>query len=218
MSALKDLSGMRFGYLTVLKRVGSNKHKNALWECVCDCGNHKVYPSGKLTSGRATNCGCKTSEIKSKNASKHGITAGGAPRTLVIWNGMKARCLNPKATSYKNYGARGIRICDEWMIFENFHNWAIENGYDDLKEIDRIDNDGNYCPENCRWVSKSENRCRQRQSRYVNVDGLELNLAQWSRRLNVSRYVIRKYMNMGDEKFIQYVHERMCELKQKDAA
>ena len=161
----KDLTGEKFGNLTVISIVGENKWRNKIWRCRCSCGNIKDYPSGKLTSGRATNCGCKTKEIKRKVHSKHGITAGGKPRTFIIWNGMKARCLNPKAISYKSYGARGISICEKWLTFSNFHYWAMSHGYADNLEIDRIDADGDYCPENCRFVTPHYNRTHQRKHR-----------------------------------------------------
>lgn len=205
----KDLSGKRFENLVALKKVGKNKYGNLLWECVCDCGNHKIYPSGKLTSGRATNCGCKTTELKRNNASKHGITSGGKPRTFIIWNGMKLRCNNPNSISYKSYGARGIKICKEWEKFKNFHYWAISNGYSDEKEIDRIDNDGDYCPENCRWVSKHFNRIHQRSSRYIEFMGMSLTISEWCRKFKISKSTAYKYLNKSEDDFIKQLENRV---------
>lgn len=207
----RDLKGQKFGHLTVIEQAGRNKHRSILWRCICDCGNEKIYPSGKLISGRATNCGCKTTEIKSMKASKHGITAGVKPRTFTIWNGMKARCLNPKSISYKNYGGRGITICDEWMKFENFHKWAISSGYKDGYEIDRIDNDGNYCPENCHWVTVSENRKKTRNTHYITVDGTTKCVSEWCKLLHVSKSAAYKILKNGDNDFSSFCKERLSE-------
>ena len=207
----KDLSNMRFGKLTAVSVCGINSFGNKLWLCRCDCGNEKIYPSGKLVSGRATNCGCMTKTIKSKKAAKHGITAGKRPRTLTVWEGMKARCYNPKSISYKSYGSRGIKICDEWLGkngFENFHNWAIENGYSDDLEIDRIDNDGNYCPENCRWVSMQYNRSHRRITRYITANGITLNVSEWTKCLGISKSTAYRYLNKSDKEFINYIEKR----------
>lgn len=209
----RDLIGQKFGHLTVIEQAGRNKHRSILWRCICDCGNEKIYPSGKLISGRATNCGCKTTEIKSMKASKHGITAGVKPRTFTIWNGMKARCLNPKSISYKNYGGRGITICDEWMKFENFHKWAISSGYKDGYEIDRIDNDGNYCPENCHWVTVSENRKKTRNTHYITVDGTTKCVSEWCKLLHVSKSAAYKILKNGDNDFSSFCKERLSETK-----
>lgn len=208
----RDLKGQKFGHLTVIEQAGRNKHRSILWRCICDCGNEKIYPSRKLISGRATNCGCKTTEIKSMKASKHGITAGVKPRTFTIWNGMKARCLNPKSISYKNYGGRGITICDEWMKFENFHKWAISSGYKDGYEIDRIDNDGNYCPENCHWVTVSENRKKTRNTHYITVDGTTKCVSEWCKLLHVSKSAAYKILKNGDNDFSSFCKERLSEM------
>lgn len=205
----KDLTGKKFGYLTVICDVGRNKSGNILWECKCDCGNKKIVPGGKLTSGRATNCGCMTKSIKSKSASKHGLTAGGKPRTFIIWNGMKARCYNEKSISYKSYGARGISICDEWLSFENFHNWAIKNGYEDNLEIDRIDNDKGYSPDNCRWVSSHFNRMHQRNFRNIEILGITLNISQWCRECNVSKSTAYKLLKKSNEDFVDYFENKI---------
>lgn len=205
----KNLAGQRFGHLLAIKPVDKTKHGNLIWECQCDCGNFKNYPSGKLVSGRASNCGCMTSELKRKNAEKHGILSYGKPRTFIIWCDMKARCYNPKAISYKSYGARGIKVCDEWLSFENFHNWAIKNGYEDKLEIDRINNDGDYCPENCRWVTKQFNRSHQRRCRNITVYGVTLNMSQWSKELGKSKNALYKNLHKGEEALKQYIKEQI---------
>ena len=131
---MRDLTGQKFGRLTAIKPVGSNKYGNKLWQCECECGKLHVAASGKLVQGKVRSCGCLAYEIRVKQLEKHGITTGGKkPRTLTIWAGMKARCYYTKSTSYKNYGARGITVCEEWLNFENFHNWVMSNGYSDDK-------------------------------------------------------------------------------------
>lgn len=199
---VRDLTGKHFGLLTAIEPVGKNKWGNLLWKCKCQCGNEVVIPSEKLVQGRKRDCGCMETENRSRAASKHGITAGGKPRTFIIWNGMKSRCNNPKSISYKNYGARGIRVCDEWMAFINFHNWAIANGYADGLEIDRIDNNGNYCPSNCHWVTRSENRKKTRNTHYITMAGETHNVSEWCEILHISKATAYRYLNEGQIYFI----------------
>lgn len=194
----KDLTGKRFGRQIAIKQVGINKYGNYLWLCKCDCGKEHIVPSGKLVQGKSTSCGCYALEVKTKSLEKHGITTGGKPRTFIIWNGMKARCNNPKSTSYKSYGGRGIKICDEWMAFENFHNWAIINGYSDGLTIDRIDNNGNYEPCNCRWISATENKKNQRKTRYITIEGETKSISEWCKSLHLSKSTFYKNLNNGE--------------------
>ena len=194
---MKDLTGKRFGRQIALRPCGKNKYRNVLWLCKCDCGNQHIVASGKLVQGKSKSCGCYALEIRSKSLEKHGITSGGKPRTFVIWNGMKARCLNPKSTSYPNYGGRGIRICDQWLNFENFHYWAISNGYRDDLEIDRIDNDGNYCPENCRWATAKEQANNTRSTVLLTYNGQTKSASEWSRITGISRNTITRRKRSG---------------------
>ena len=192
-----DLTGKRFGRLLVIKKAGVDKWGSTLWECKCDCGNAYIARSGKLVQGKTTNCGCYTSELRSKAAAKHGLLKHGIkPRTFIIWNGIKARCLNKKSISYKNYGARGITICDEWLYFENFHNWALRNGYKDDLTIDRIDNSKGYSPDNCKWIPWKENLMKQRRYILLTVDGETKTLSGWSKFLSVSRWILTKYFHL----------------------
>lgn len=183
----KDLTGKRFGRLVAVEKVGCNKHGNLRWLCRCDCGNEKIVTSGKLIQQRTRSCGCYAKEVRTKSLEKHGITTGGKPRTLTIWNGMKARCFNPKSPSYKNYGGRGITICNEWLSFENFHNWSIENGYAEGLQIDRIDNDGNYEPSNCRWVSRKDNMKNTSRCHFVQIHGEKKTITEWIELTGISR-------------------------------
>ena len=206
---MRDLTNCRFGRQIAIKPVGKNKYGNILWLCKCDCGNEHIVASGRLIQGKSKSCGCYARDIHAKELKQHGLTAGGKPRTFTICNGMKSRCYNPNAVSYKNYGARGIKICDEWLTFEKFYNWAMSNGYADGLEIDRIDNDKGYCPENCRWVSRAFNRKHQRKTRYLEIFGVRLNISEWCKETKMSKSTAYRYLSKSDEMFIKEIEKRI---------
>lgn len=152
-----NLNGMTFGRLTVIECVGTNKSKNTMWLCKCECGNTKIVNSQKLKDGNTVSCGCHKRDL-TINRNHSGMKYHTRDNRLYrIYYGMKTRCFNPKVREWHRYGGRGITMCDEWKnSFEKFRDWALQNGYKPYLSIDRINNNGNYEPSNCRWATAKE--------------------------------------------------------------
>ena len=163
-----DYSGHKYGRLTVIDRNYSKKGGNARWNCVCECGNNSIVTSNMINKTKS--CGCLTAETASITFKKHGL--GDKPERTV-WRAIKSRCYNKKNVGYEGYGGRGISMCDEWLnSFDSFEAWLHSNGWSKGLQIDRIDNNGNYCPENCRIVTNLENcSLGRRRSRIDNATG-----------------------------------------------
>ena len=175
-SKIIDLTGQKFNKLTV-KGIAS---RNPLyWECVCDCGNIVNVRTSNLKRGMVKSCGC----LHHKGNPKHHLSN---TRIYRIYKKMIRRCCSPDEPAYINYGARGISVCNEWKeSVENFYNWAIANGYDDQLTIDRIDNDGDYCPENCRWITLEAQSRNRRSNIDVTINGVTKTLTEWAREFDV---------------------------------
>ena len=177
-----DLEGKRFGRLTVLQKAGSCNAKKTLWLCRCDCGNEKEIIGSNLNSGKTKSCGCLKAERSTERIKTLTLTHGKTNTRLYhIWRGMKARCLNPNSLDFDNYGGRGIKVCDEWLnSFRAFYNWAMANGYEERLTIDRVNVNGDYCPENCRWAGTKAQQNNRRNNKTYAFNGSEHTLSEWS--------------------------------------
>lgn len=178
--SIRDLTGQKFGKLTALEPLEKRKAKKVVWLCKCDCGNYYEIVGTSLTSGNAKSCGCLTK--------KHGMFG---TRLYNVWHTMKERCYVPSQTSYPNYGGRGIKVCPEWHDFIPFMEWSYQTGYDENAPrgqctLDRIDPNGDYCPENCRWVDSSIQANNRTDNVYIEYNGKIDTLTNHARRVGIS--------------------------------
>ena len=180
MGKYRDLTGEQYGRLTVICHTDSQKNKTGqhCWLVRCDCGNERIITSSEWNRHSCYSCGCYQKEMASKRAYEQHLTHGKTnTRLYAIWNDMKQRCTNPKIKEYPLYGGRGIKVCDEWKAsFTNFEKWMRENGYDDNAPrgkctLDRIDVDGDYCPENCRIATQKQQSNNRRRNRLITYNG-----------------------------------------------
>lgn len=195
MGKFQDLTGQRFGRLTVINRT-QNKGNKVVWKCKCDCGNETETTSYHLKSGQTTSCGCYHKERVAQTHTKHGERHS---KLYAVWIAMKDRCDNPNNKDYHDYGARKITVCSEWLDKENgfisFNNWSIDNGYKYGLTLDRIDNEKGYSPNNCRWVTQKEQCNNKRNNHKIAYDGKELTMMQWACILGIPYRTLERRIN-----------------------
>jgi hypothetical protein len=180
---LQDLTGQKFNRLEVVKRAISNtKSGHPRWVCFCECGRATEVDGSSLKSGNIKSCGCLQKEINVARSTKHG---GSYTSEYTSWALMKARCYSKTCPSYSDYGGRGIKVCERWLKFENFLE-DIGNKPSSEYSIDRIDVNGDYTPENCRWATVKEQSLNKRSSRLLTIDGVTKNLYTWCREYGIS--------------------------------
>lgn len=192
--ATKNVSGMRFGRLVVMDRVGSLR-ESATWNCLCDCGNSTIQTTKAMVSGNTRSCGCLFNEVR-KSSGKANRTHGMSnTRIFSIWNAMRGRCSNANNDDYVNYGGRGIKVCERWDRFENFLHDMGEP--EDGMTIDRKDVNGHYEPTNCRWASYTEQARNTRANRMISAFSQSMTLAQWSDETGLNSSTIANRIKRG---------------------
>lgn len=188
MSKFIDRTGEKYNHLLVLGLEAITNGKPA-WKCRCDCGKITVVRGSNLVSGAVKSCGCLRNTPYNKT---HGDSN---TKLYRHWKSMIYRCTKPNHPAYRWYGARGISVCDEWLDYENFKKWAIETQPDKSYTVDRIDVNGNYCPENCRWATREEQANNRRSNIMFEYRGERKNLMQWSKCLNVGYKLLYNRIN-----------------------
>ena len=194
-----QLDGMRFGRLTVKCRASSpNGTRNSYWYCVCDCGNTTITKGISLVSGKTKSCGCYIRDITAQRNRDNANGRYRNERLYRIYYGMKTRCYNETEEAYIRYGKRGISICDEWKNdFFKFQEWALSTGYQDDLTIDRINNDGDYEPSNCRWADAKTQSNNRRGVRLISYNGDTHTVSEWSDILGFPKSILYSRLSNG---------------------
>ena len=175
-----DITGQRFGRWTVQGWAGTK------WRCLCDCGATNEVGGYQLREGLSLSCGC----LRKEQLTRHGhARKRNRTPTYKTWYAMIQRCTNPKTKQFKDYGGRGIKVCDEWLSFDAFLRDMVECPAGN--SLDRIDNDAGYSKENCRWTTRAEQQRNQRRTRWLTVDGVTKTLPEWARERGLYTSLVR---------------------------
>lgn len=195
MGTFIDLLGQNFGRLTVIERMPNNNRNQAVWKCRCDCGNEIIVEAGHLRSGHTQSCGCFHRDMDVEYHTTHGMKR---TKLFRVFHSMKGRCYNPTDKKYNRYGARGIKICDKWLNNpSSFFEWATQNGYKEGLSIDRIDNDGNYCPGNCRLVENKIQANNKSTNTIVEHNGVSKTISEWADFLELNYSTVKARISRG---------------------
>lgn len=201
---IKDLTGKRFGRLTVLGIAYKTKHSDVYWRCKCDCGTIKNVLVSNLNSGNVKSCGCYMKDRIKETNSTHGCTK---KRIYKIYRGILNRCKTTRQKDYKNYKGKGIEVCEEWANkesgFLNFYEWSMSNGYSDDLTIDRINSNGNYEPSNCRWATMLVQLNNTNRNHYITYKGETKTMAQWARHFGMNYGTLSMRLNRYKMSFEQ---------------
>lgn len=196
MGKIKNIEGQRFGRLRVLFYVGQNKSKQAMWVAVCDCGGTVICDTHSLIRGNTKSCGCITEAFMKYK--KPAITHGSCDHPVYnTWCNIRSRCYNKSNPKYPRYGGRGIKVCDEWQDFATFKDWALSHGYEQGLSIDRIDNDRDYCPENCRFVNNKIQSNNRSNNHYVEYNGKTQTISQWAEEYGLQYFQLQSRLKYG---------------------
>lgn len=201
MGVVADIACQKFNRLTAIEPVWRNKRNSVLWRCKCDCGNETITTVSHLRSGHTKSCGCLMRETSAINM--HNITfktGCSFERLYAVWIEMLLRCNNPEDKAYKHYGGRGIKVCKEWQDYLVFKECAYSHGYNENAKrhecsIDRIDVNGNYCPENCRWATNAEQSVNKQDTVYVELNGERMALSQAAEKLRMNYGTLNSRIN-----------------------
>lgn len=188
-----DLVGQAFGKLKVISRGDTP----AWYKCKCSCGNERLARSSELLNGTVKSCGCLFWEVLHEKNSKVGTHHMTKTRLYRIWYGMRMRCTFTKNRDYMNYGGRGIKYCDQWKHFEPFMEWAFAHGYEEHLTLERVDVNGNYEPDNCKWITGKEQYYNKTTNRYIEHNGEKKTVAQWAKEIGISRQGLRYRLEAG---------------------
>lgn len=197
-----DLTGERYGRLVVVEEA-EKMGKKRRWRCICDCGNETIVFQNDLRLNKTTSCGCYHKKVISNLMYKHGGSKK-RERLYTIWHNMKDRCKNKNNRDYKWYGGKGICVCKEWENYDLFREWARNHGYQENLTIDRIDSEKDYSPDNCRWITASENSERVKHpisSRFICVNGETKTESDWAKIIGVSQAAISGWIHKKSEEF-----------------